>query len=170
MKGLTEFPRIGDQPYFLTLGPYGSYWFTLQQAAMPVTQRATLPADADTAIRDALPALLMGVDWNNLLDAGTRAVLERQALLPFLRRQRWMVPAREIRQARFADWAPLHNGQHPAFLAVVTVDYVDGESESCLLTVALIDRDGRRDRPETGAGQRASRASPARARASSSTV
>jgi maltose alpha-D-glucosyltransferase/alpha-amylase len=141
MKGLTEFPRIGDQPYFLTLGPYGSYWFTLQQAAMPVTQRATLPADADTAIRDALPALLMGVDWNNLLDAGTRAVLERQALLPFLRRQRWMVPAREIRQARFADWAPLHNGQHPAFLAVVTVDYVDGESESCLLTVALIDRE-----------------------------
>jgi maltose alpha-D-glucosyltransferase/alpha-amylase len=141
MKGLTEFPRIGDQPYFLTLGPYGSYWFTLQQGAMPVTQRATLPADADTAIRDALPALLMGVDWNNLLDAGTRAVLERQALLPFLRRQRWMAPEREIRQARFADWAPLRGGQHPAFLAVVTVDYVDGESESCVVTFALIDRD-----------------------------
>ena len=31
MAGLTEFPRIGEQPYFLTLGPYASYWFTLQQ-------------------------------------------------------------------------------------------------------------------------------------------
>ncbi|HEX3646141.1 MAG TPA: maltose alpha-D-glucosyltransferase [Vicinamibacterales bacterium] len=141
MKGLAEFPRIGDQPYFLTLSPYGSYWFTLQQGAMPVTQRATVPADADTAIRDALPALLMGVDWNNLLDAGTRAVLEQQALLPFLRRQRWMAPGREIRRARFADWAPLRSGQHPSFLAVVTVDYVDGDSESCVLALALIDRD-----------------------------
>ena len=103
MSGLTEFPRIGDQPYFLTLGPYGSYWFTLQQAAMLVTQRATLPADPDTAIRDALPALLMGVDWNNLLDAGTRAVLERQALLPFLRRQRWMVPARDRKRTRLTS-------------------------------------------------------------------
>ena len=141
MRGLTEFPRIGDQPYFLTLGPYGSYWFTLQQGAMPVSQRATLPADADTAIRDALPALLMGVDWNNLLDAGTRNVLERQALLPFLRRQRWMAPARDIRQVRFADWAALRGGQHPAFLAIIAVDYVDGESESCLLTLALLDGD-----------------------------
>jgi maltose alpha-D-glucosyltransferase/alpha-amylase len=141
MRGLTEFPRIGDQPYFLTLGPYGSYWFTLQQGPMPVSQRATLPADADTAIRDALPALLMGVDWNNLLDAGTRHVLERQALLPFLRRQRWMAPAREIRQVRFADWAALRGGQHPAFLAILAVDYVDGESEGCLLTLALLDGD-----------------------------
>ena len=30
MNGLTEFPRIAEQPYFLTLGPYASYWFTLQ--------------------------------------------------------------------------------------------------------------------------------------------
>jgi maltose alpha-D-glucosyltransferase / alpha-amylase len=142
MHGLTEFPRIGDQPYFLTLGPYASYWFTLQQESMPVTPRATAPADADLAIVDALPALLMGVDWNNVLDAGTRGVIERQALLPFLRRQRWMVPAtREIRQARFADWSPLRSGARPSFMAVVAVDYVDGGSESCLLPLALVDGD-----------------------------
>ena len=75
----------------------------------------------------------MGVDWNNVLDAGTRGVLERQALVPFLRRQRWMVPAaREIRQARFADWTPLRTGANPSFLAVVAVEYADGGSESCL--------------------------------------
>jgi len=142
MHGLTEFPRIGDQPYFLTLGPYASYWFSLQQESMPVTPRATAPADADLAIVHALPALLMGVDWSNVLDAGTRGVIERQALLPFLRRQRWMVPAaREIRQARFADWAPLRNGARPSFMAIVAVDYVDGGSESCLLPLALVDGD-----------------------------
>ena len=142
MHGLTEFPRIGDQPYFLTLGPYASYWFTLQQDPMPVTPRATPPADAGAAIADALPALLMGVDWNNVLDAGTRGVLERQALLPFLRRQRWMVPAgREIRQARFADWAPIAAGSHPAFLTIVAVEYADGGSDSCVVPLALVGRD-----------------------------
>src|SRR6185295_14763368 len=50
MAGLTEFPRIGEQPYFLTLGPYASYWFTLQRDPMQVTPRATAPADPNAAI------------------------------------------------------------------------------------------------------------------------
>jgi maltose alpha-D-glucosyltransferase/alpha-amylase len=29
--GYTEFPIIGERPYFLTLGPYGFYWFELQR-------------------------------------------------------------------------------------------------------------------------------------------
>ena len=32
MLGYTEFPAIGTLPYFLTLGPYGFYWFELQRA------------------------------------------------------------------------------------------------------------------------------------------
>jgi maltose alpha-D-glucosyltransferase/alpha-amylase len=31
MLGYTSFPRIGDVPYPLTLGPYGYYWFELQR-------------------------------------------------------------------------------------------------------------------------------------------
>jgi len=31
MLGYTEFPAIGTEPYFLTLGPYGFYWFELQR-------------------------------------------------------------------------------------------------------------------------------------------
>jgi maltose alpha-D-glucosyltransferase/alpha-amylase len=31
MFGYTQFPSIGAAPYFLTLGPYGFYWFELQQ-------------------------------------------------------------------------------------------------------------------------------------------
>jgi maltose alpha-D-glucosyltransferase/alpha-amylase len=29
--GYTEFPAIGESPYFLSLGPYGFYWFELQR-------------------------------------------------------------------------------------------------------------------------------------------
>jgi maltose alpha-D-glucosyltransferase / alpha-amylase len=32
MLGYTEFPVITERPYFLTLGPYGFYWFELQGA------------------------------------------------------------------------------------------------------------------------------------------
>jgi maltose alpha-D-glucosyltransferase/alpha-amylase len=32
MLGYTEFPAIGTLPYFLTLGPYGFYWFELQRS------------------------------------------------------------------------------------------------------------------------------------------
>src|SRR5437762_3119331 len=83
MTGLTEFPRIGPQPYFLTLGPYASYWFTLRNEPMQRTARATTPADPNAAIVESLPALLMGIEWQNVLDSGTRGVLERQALRPF---------------------------------------------------------------------------------------
>ena len=31
MLGYTAFPAIGELPYFLTLGPYGFYWFELQR-------------------------------------------------------------------------------------------------------------------------------------------
>jgi maltose alpha-D-glucosyltransferase/alpha-amylase len=33
MLGYTEFPRVGRLPYFLTLGPYGFYWFELRRPA-----------------------------------------------------------------------------------------------------------------------------------------
>ena len=32
MLGYTEFPTIGTLPYFLTLGPYGFYWFELERS------------------------------------------------------------------------------------------------------------------------------------------
>jgi maltose alpha-D-glucosyltransferase/alpha-amylase len=142
MNGLTEFPRIGERPYFLALGPYASYWFTLQRDGVQVTAKATVSADPAAAILESLPALLVGVDWQNVLDSGTRVVLERQALRPFLSRQRWFASkSREIRQARFTDWAPLRNGAAPAFLAVVSVEYADGWTESYFTPLSLLTGD-----------------------------
>jgi maltose alpha-D-glucosyltransferase/alpha-amylase len=139
MNGLTEFPRIGDGPYFLTLGGYASYWFALQREPMQVTPRASAPADPNAAILESLPALLMGVDWQNVLDAGTRAVLERQALRPYLQRQRWFASkTRDIRTIRFSDWTPLRSGSHPAFLTLASVEYADRSTEQYLMPLSLV--------------------------------
>ena len=139
MNGLTEFPRLTEQLYFLTLGPYAFYWFALQQDALQMTPRATTSPDPNAAIVESLPALLVGVDWQNLLDSGTRGVLERQALRPFLQRQRWFASkARDIRQVRITDWTPLRAGLQPSFLAVVSIEYTDGWTESYVVPMALV--------------------------------
>src|SRR5687767_8683514 len=86
MLGLTEFPRIGELPYFLTLGGYAFYWFRLQLSAAPITERAPREEPAD--VQEA-PALFMGVAWDTLLEGNVRTLIERDLLGNFLRRQRW---------------------------------------------------------------------------------
>jgi len=140
MVGLTEFPKITERPYVLTLGPYAAYWFSLQAAPMQVTHMPTRTAqpDSNAALSDSLPALLVGVDWQGVLDAATRVVLEKQAVEPFLRRQRWFgSKSREIRQARFSDWVTIRSGATPAFLSMVSVGYTDGWTETYLLPLAM---------------------------------
>ena len=144
MSGLTEFPRIGDHLYFLTLGPYASYWFTLLHAPLQMLPTGTRApeGDAKTVIADGLPTLLVGVDWQHVLDGGTRVVLERQALRPFLERQRWFASkSRQIRHARFSDWATIRVGANPAFVATVSVDYFDGWTETYVLPLSLVSGD-----------------------------
>jgi len=137
MIGLTEFPRIGHHSYFLTLGPYASYWFSLQHEPMQMAARVAESAPA--GVQEDRPQLLAGVDWQTVLDGATRTVLERHALAPFLRCQRWFASkAREIRSARFTDWAPLRRGANPSFLTVVSVDYADGWSDSYVVPLALM--------------------------------
>src|SRR5262249_121626 len=131
--------RITDQPYFLTLAPYAAYWFLLQQDPMHVTPRASSPVDPAATIAESLPTLLAGVDWQNVFDSGTRPILERQALKPFLQRQRWFASkSREMRQQRFSDWALIRKGATPAFLTIVSVEYTDGWTESYFVPLSLL--------------------------------
>jgi maltose alpha-D-glucosyltransferase/alpha-amylase len=134
LHGQTEFPRIGEQPYFLTLAPYGFYWFQLREAVVPITAR-TAPVPDDHA---ALPALFVGVVWDSVLDGGLRSIVERQALVPFLERQRWFGgKARPLAAARFVDWVSLRRGAHPAFFTIVEAAYRDGGRERYVLPLAM---------------------------------
>src|SRR5262249_9543247 len=89
MTGLTEFPRIRDRPYFLSLSGDASHRSTLQQARLQIAQQPVPAADPITTLVASLPSLLVGSNWGNILDSSTRSLLERQALAPFLQRQRW---------------------------------------------------------------------------------
>ena len=86
MLGLTEFPRIGELPYFLTVSPYGFYWFRLQQVPTGIATRLAPETHAEIP---TAPALLVGAAWDTLLEGNVRTLIERDLLLPFLLRQRW---------------------------------------------------------------------------------
>jgi maltose alpha-D-glucosyltransferase/alpha-amylase len=135
MLGLTEFPRIGELPYFLTVGPYAFYWFRLVQSAPAITAR-TAP-ETSTAVPQA-PALLVGAAWDTLLDGNVRTLIERDLLLPFLQRQRWFGgKARAARSARFVDWGLLRRGAQPLFLTLVDVEFDQGDRERYFLPLAV---------------------------------
>jgi maltose alpha-D-glucosyltransferase/alpha-amylase len=141
MLGMTEFPRVApDRPSFFTLGPYAAHWFSLVTQPLQVTQTLTQrDGESHPSLAEDLPALLVGVNWETVFDSGTRQVLERQALIPYLRRQRWFASkSRSIRDAKFSDWVMLRGGATPAFLTIVTVSYTQGEPENYVVPLALV--------------------------------
>jgi maltose alpha-D-glucosyltransferase / alpha-amylase len=141
MLGLTEFPRLtAERPAFFTLGPYAVHWFSLVSQPMQVAQ-TLVPSNQHqhpTAVAEELPSLLVGVNWESVLDSAARHVLERQALVPFLTRQRWFASkARRIRDARFSDWVMLRGGANPAFLTIVSVNFTEGPPDTYALPLAM---------------------------------
>jgi maltose alpha-D-glucosyltransferase/alpha-amylase len=134
LLGQTEFPRITEEPLFLTLSPYGFYWFALSEVVVPITARPALPIEEPAA----LPSLFAGVVWDSLLDGGVRELIERQALVPFLLRQRWFGgKARPMASARISDWATLRRGAHPAFVMIVDVQYREGGADRYVVPLAM---------------------------------
>jgi maltose alpha-D-glucosyltransferase / alpha-amylase len=133
--GETEFPRIGGSEYPLTLGPYGTLVFRLQEAVAPITARPVTPEPAADVVET--PALLAGVSWDTLLDGALRRYIERDVLAGFLRRQRWatsLVP--DIARVHFAEWGTVRAGSHPVFLSVIEAATRDQSTERYLLPLA----------------------------------
>jgi maltose alpha-D-glucosyltransferase/alpha-amylase len=135
MLALTEFPRIGDLPYFLTLAPYSFYWFRIEPAPPAITARI---APETTTEIPQVPALFVGAAWETLLEGNVRTLIERDLLLPFLQRQRWFGgKARVSRTARFADWGLVRRGPQPLFVTIVDVDFEDGARDRYFLPLTI---------------------------------
>ncbi|HLJ01107.1 MAG TPA: maltose alpha-D-glucosyltransferase [Bradyrhizobium sp.] len=81
MLGRTHFPAIGELPYMITLGPYGFYWFQLQERD---TSQHTAPSAVPEFETLVVP---VGATWVSL--ARTRSVFERDVLPEYLARSRW---------------------------------------------------------------------------------
>jgi maltose alpha-D-glucosyltransferase/alpha-amylase len=130
MLGYTEFPVISREPYRLTLGPYGFFWFELQGPPEPIEIRT-----ASEAARD-LPLVLGGA--SELFEGRARNTLESAVLPNFLARQRWFGgKARTIESTRIVDWVWVQREMPPLALALIEVAYQEGGMESYQLPLVL---------------------------------
>src|SRR5207245_8717764 len=127
MFGRSAFPHIGDAPYPVSLGPHGFFWFALEKT--PPSTRAIQVAAAP----EAWPELA----WSET--AGERFAEELpERLSPVLpaalRSRSWFWgKSRALLRAEVADVVPVTD---QAALALVQVDYAEGEAEGYLLPVA----------------------------------
>ena len=132
--GNTELPEVTADPYFLTLAPHGFFWFQLAQVSKPIVLQRPRLQGRD----EPVPKLLVSAVWESLLDSHTRTLLERDALIGFLSRQRWYAAkARQATRARFADWTML-DGTPPLFLCIAEVEYDEGVTDRYALVLAAV--------------------------------
>ncbi|MPZ18976.1 MAG: maltose alpha-D-glucosyltransferase [Luteitalea sp.] len=137
LLGQTPFPRISEIPYFLTLGPYAFYWFTLQWSSPPVLVERPLATTSEPATL-AAASLLIGEAWDTVLDTSVRELVERKHLLAYLQRQYWFTSRLpEAERVRIVDWARLKSGREPVFFLVVEAEAVGRARLRCNVPVGL---------------------------------
>jgi maltose alpha-D-glucosyltransferase/alpha-amylase len=135
--GPTHFPRIGQLPYFITLGPYGYFWFRLQ------------PDEREEEIlASPVPTLTSAGSWDAVVVHPGRGALER-ALPRFLVRQRWFgAKGRRISTVTIADTIPIRGHDRDAssgVIALVDVTFTEGEPSTFAIPLA-----GRREGEDIG--------------------
>src|SRR5262249_21039744 len=137
MIGGAEFPTIGTAPYFLSLGPYASYWFVLH-APEPVMLWTEGPPGTSEVLATSLPVLVLSGRWETLFAQGPRHRLETDVLPAYLSRQRWFSSkARTTARLRLVDYCLLQAITPLVYLALVEVTYTDGGAETYALVLGI---------------------------------
>ncbi|HEY8202061.1 MAG TPA: maltose alpha-D-glucosyltransferase [Actinomycetota bacterium] len=130
--GKTQFPRIGELPYFLTLGPYAFYWFALERRQQPVSVGSWSP-----------PMLtIQAIEGEfDVFDKKGRDALE--SILPsYLMGRRWFgAKGREIKSAEIVEQVPIPGEGRPAqirgHLVFVHVEYTEGDPDTYVMTLGV---------------------------------
>jgi maltose alpha-D-glucosyltransferase / alpha-amylase len=127
--GHTEFPAIGELPYFVTLGPHDFYWFALQSKGADIATDQQAPVVNAESLEEALQGRGRGALSN---------VLSR-----YIRTQRWFASkARDVRAARITDIIPVPD---QSAILIVQVDFREGGSESYVLPIVASPAEAVRD-------------------------
>jgi maltose alpha-D-glucosyltransferase/alpha-amylase len=137
--GQAEFPPVGETPYFLTLGPYAFYWFSLETRQ---AERIDLSA---TTGEVTVPSLEISGDWTALYKRSNRAILE-SVLLGYIKQRRWFGgKARYIQSAKIQDVITIPHDTSTASLTLIQIEYAEGEPETYFipLTFAAGEKAGR---------------------------
>jgi maltose alpha-D-glucosyltransferase/alpha-amylase len=123
LSGGTNFPEVGDRPYFLNLGPFAFYWFALQKKESDAVREA-----------EELP-LVDAKTWDDLFVDRNRDALTG-AILRYVRGRRWFSgKARTVAALHIREMLPLP--REKAYLLLVEIEFTDGEPAVYLLPLGM---------------------------------
>jgi maltose alpha-D-glucosyltransferase / alpha-amylase len=130
--GLTEFPRIGADPFFVTLGPHAFYWFQIR----PADRRAEVMMPSGRARSESrIPRSA----WRSLIASGEASAFE-PALQPYIVAQRWFQgKGRALRSVSVRDLLPVSVPGADFRIALVDVQYVEESTETYVLPVTMLE-------------------------------
>ncbi|ACK71321.1 trehalose synthase [Gloeothece citriformis PCC 7424] len=131
--GRTEFPPIGEYPYFLSISPYAFYWFILKPQLSPTL----LPKS-----QDRLPIIIYTNRWPEILiKRELNATLEK-ALSDYLKNCYWFDGKdRKIQSVHNEDVVSIPYNGSEAQIVGVKIDYIEGEPQTYLLLLAHAEGD-----------------------------
>lgn len=130
------FPRIGELPYLLSLGPHGFFWFEIREDHEEATGAVWSSEVVD------LPRIRVDGAWSEVMAGAAREALE--AVLPsFVRGARWFGgKGRPIVATRIHDALPIRSrGVLRGYLAFV---FVEQEGAREMYTIPLAFAEGAR--------------------------
>lgn len=126
--GRTQFPVIGELPYFLSVSPYSFYWFTLK--LQPSLTQLPRP-------QAKLPTLVVNGKWQNVwLQREVKSTLE--SILPdYLYSCRWFNgKTRTVQSAQITEVISVVYKDTEAKMIWLQVDYTQGNPETYLLLLS----------------------------------
>ncbi len=120
--GQTEFPSIGELPYFVTLGPHAFYWFSLEQPHVdgrPV--ESTGGGDARPFNHSGLGAF-----------SGRSGTRQLESKLPkYVGARRWFgSKSRKMKGVHIVDSVPMPYPGGMTQIAFIQIDFVERDSET----------------------------------------
>ncbi|MDB9317586.1 MULTISPECIES: maltose alpha-D-glucosyltransferase [Cyanophyceae] len=123
--GYTEFPPIGESPYFLSLSPYGFYWFILKRKPS-LTQPPKPQAE--------LPTLVVNEQWENVISQrDLKGVLE-STLRDYLYTCKWFGGKNQsLQSVQIVEAIAIPYNQQLAEMVWLQVDYINRNRETYLL-------------------------------------
>lgn len=127
--GQTQFPKIGELPYFVTLGPQAFLWFELKWPAGDEIRYE--PQD--------LPEIVVESDWREILATQPEHAARQMGLAAFLQKHRWFAgKSRHVQEVSLVDWFHFRPQDDPLTemsLLLVETSYLEGEPDVYALLV-----------------------------------
>lgn len=125
--GRAQFPKIEKSPYFLSISPYGFYWFMLQLD----------PSVTEPLPQKKLPIMAVTQSWKQVLERSEIKSKLESILAEYLLSCRWFIGKSQVMQSvHISDVIPISYQETEAVISLIQVEYTEGFPDTYVLPLS----------------------------------